>query len=191
LAGRVEAEAHRLAALVDDILDLSQAEAAEVRHRPVPITAVMSEIEAQFAALAADRGVALLVDPIPEEALVSGDRRQLRTMLANLVDNAIKYSATGEGQEPEVRVRVVVDAGRVGISVTDEGIGVSEAHLDRIFERFYRVDRARSRQTGGTGLGLSIVRHLVESHGGRVDLESAMGAGTTVRVVLPPGTRSA
>ncbi|HUG74064.1 MAG TPA: ATP-binding protein [Acidimicrobiia bacterium] len=185
LAGRVESEAHRLAELVDDILDLSQAEAIEVRHKPVPIAAVMGEIETQFADLAADRGVALVVEPVPEEALVSGDRRQLRTMIANLVDNAIKYSAAGEGRKPDVRVSVVVDGGRVRVSVTDEGIGVSEAHLDRIFERFYRVDRARSRQTGGTGLGLSIVRHIARTHRGDVTVTSTEGVGSTFAVDLP------
>jgi signal transduction histidine kinase len=185
LAGRVETEAHRLAALVDDILDLSQAEAAEVRHRPVPIAAVLGEVETQFADLAADRGVALVVETVPGEALVSGDRRQLRTMVANLVDNAIKYSATGEGRNPEVRVSVVAEGARVRISVSDEGIGISDTHLDRIFERFYRVDRARSRQTGGTGLGLSIVRHIARTHRGDVTVTSTEGVGSTFTVDLP------
>jgi two-component system sensor histidine kinase SenX3 len=185
LAGRVEVEAHRLAELVDDILDLSQAEAAEVRYRPVPIAAVLGEIESQFADLAVDRGVTLIVDPVPEEALVSGDRRQLRTMVANLVDNAIKYSATGEGRSPEVRVSVVAEGARVRISVSDEGIGISDTHLDRIFERFYRVDRARSRQTGGTGLGLSIVRHIARTHRGDVTVTSTEGVGSTFTVDLP------
>lgn len=185
LAGRVETEAHRLAKLVDDILDLSQAEAADVDHRPVSIGEVVGEVESQLAGLAADRGVALVVEPIPDGAIVIGDRRQLRTMIANLVDNAIKYSTPGEGRSAEVRVVVAAEGGRVRVTVADEGIGISEAHVDRIFERFYRVDRARGRQTGGTGLGLSIVRHIARTHRGDVSVRSVEGVGSTFTVDLP------
>jgi two-component system, OmpR family, sensor histidine kinase SenX3 len=187
-AGRVEAEAHRLSALVDDILDLSQAEAAEVHHRPVALGSVVAEAVASVAEVAAEHGVELVTEPVPLEAVVSGDQRQLRIMLANLVENAVEYSipaVEGGGTPPVVRTGVSVDGDRIRIRVEDSGIGISEAHLDRIFERFYRVDRARSRDSGGTGLGLSIVRHIARSHRGEVTVRSVEGEGSTFTVELP------
>ncbi|MEX1051014.1 MAG: ATP-binding protein, partial [Gemmatimonadales bacterium] len=118
---------------------------------------------------------------------VQVDPDALRQILTNLFDNALRY--TPEGGTITFATRRVDDG--VELSVTDTGSGIPAEHLPRVFERFYRVDPGRSRDQGGTGLGLSIVRHLVESHGGRVDLESALGIGTTVRLVLPPGTRTA
>ena len=131
-------------------------------------------------------GVALVVAGVPAAARVTGDSRQLRSILSNLVDNAIKYSIPGEGTAPpRVIVATAVRGDRVVIEVIDEGIGIAEGHLDRIFERFYRVDRARSRATGGTGLGLSIVRHIALNHGGDVTVASAEGKGSTFPVTLP------
>jgi signal transduction histidine kinase len=118
--------------------------------------------------------------------MVPGDERQLRTMLGNLIDNAVKYSDPRPGHAaPRVWVRARVEAEQVVLEVEDEGIGIPEAHLGRIFERFYRVDRARSRATGGTGLGLSIVRHVALNHGGQVAVESRLGEGSLFRVRLP------
>jgi two-component system, OmpR family, sensor histidine kinase SenX3 len=184
LADRVQAEAHRLADLVDDILDLSQAEAVEVVHRPVSMRMVLTEVQAELADIAADRGVDLLVEPVPEEARVAGDHRQLRALVTNLVENAIKYSGDG-GERSVVRVTTETAGERVWVHVEDRGIGISEAHLDRIFERFYRVDRARSRESGGTGLGLSIVRHIARTHRGDVTVRSVEGEGSTFTVDLP------
>jgi signal transduction histidine kinase len=108
-------------------------------------------------------------------------------MLSNLVDNAIKYSFPDEakGGRATVTVRAEAHDRTVVIEVFDEGIGIPEAHIERIFERFYRVDRARSRETGGTGLGLSIVRHIARNHHGDVAVESGEGEGSTFRVTLP------
>jgi signal transduction histidine kinase len=186
LAGRLEAEAQRLAHLLDDMLDLSEAEAAAGPGQPVSLAAVVAEVSAPAGEAARRAGVALVVEDMPAEAVVAGDERQLRTMLGNLIDNAVKYSDPQEGRPaPRVWVRGRVEGERVVLEVQDEGIGIPEAHLGRIFERFYRVDRARSRATGGTGLGLSIVRHVALNHGGDVAVESRLGEGSLFRVSLP------
>ena len=186
LAGRLEAEAQRLAHLLDDMLDLSQAEAAAGPGRPVALAAVVAEVAGSAGEAARRAGVNLVVEEIPAGAIVPGDERQLRTMLGNLIDNAVKYSDPQEGRPaPRVWVRCRVEGERVVLEVQDEGIGIPEGHLGRIFERFYRVDRARSRATGGTGLGLSIVRHVALNHGGEVAVESRLGEGSLFRVWLP------
>ena len=109
------------------------------------------------------------------------DRRALEQVLTNLLDNAIKYA--GEGARVTVSVALAGD--RVEIAVADDGLGISPAHLGRVFERFYRVDAGRSRELGGTGLGLSIVKHLVEAMGGQVTVDSAVGHGSVFSVTLP------
>ena len=114
---------------------------------------------------------------------VRGDETQLTSMFSNLVENAVKYTLLGG----RVEVTGSSDEDEVVVRVSDTGIGISEEGLPRIFERFYRVDKARSKETGGTGLGLSIVRHVAENHGGRVAVESALGEGTTLTVCLPRG----
>src|SRR3954469_13264807 len=131
------------------------------------------------------RGVALLVDA-PTVPAVRGSSRDLSLMVRNLIDNAVRY--TGEGGSVDVSVRP--DAGAVVLRVSDTGIGIPARELPRIFERFYRVDRARSRETGGTGLGLAIVRHIVENHDGEIDVRSELGRGTTFEVRLPSATGS-
>jgi two-component system sensor histidine kinase SenX3 len=185
-AGRLQVEAARLSHLLDDMLDLSQAEVEAHPGLPVPLAAVVAEVAGPARDTAALGGVDLIVEEIPVDAVVPGDERQLRTMLGNLLDNAIKYSDPHPGRRaPRVWVRARVEGARVVIEVQDEGIGIPEAHLGRVFERFYRVDRARSRATGGTGLGLSIVRHVALNHGGEVGVESRFGEGSLFRVSLP------
>jgi signal transduction histidine kinase len=186
LAGLLEAEAQRLAHLLDDMLDLSQAEAAERPGQPVPLAAVVAAVSPSAGEAARRVGVDLIVEEIPAQAVVPGDERQLRTMLGNLIDNAVKYSDPRAGRPaPRVWVRGRLEGDQVVLEVQDEGIGIPEAHLGRIFERFYRVDRARSRATGGTGLGLSFVRHVALIHGGEVSVESRLGEGSVFRVRLP------
>jgi two-component system sensor histidine kinase SenX3 len=186
LAERLQTESTRLSRLVGDILDLSQSEALSAREDPVAIAGVVRAVVEELGDGARSAGVNLAVDPIDPSLQVAGDPRQLRTMLSNLVENAIKYSfATEGGDEPTVTVRARADNDVVVLEVADQGIGIPEAHIERIFERFYRVDRARSRETGGTGLGLSIVRHIVRSHSGEVSVESAEGEGSTFGVRLP------
>jgi signal transduction histidine kinase len=114
-----------------------------------------------------------------------GDVRQLESAVGNLVDNAVKYTAAGRDGAGTVTVTLEADADEAAVTVVDEGIGIAREHLDRIFERFYRVDRGRSRQTGGTGLGLAIVRHVVLNHGGSVSVESLPGEGSTFVIRLP------
>jgi two-component system sensor histidine kinase SenX3 len=185
LAGHLQTEAERLARLLDDMLDLSEVETRGLARQPVSIGELVAEVVSSARQQAAEAGVRLFAENAPAEAVVVGDRRGLLSLLANLVDNAIKYSGPGRDEPPRVWVRARVEGDNVVVEVEDEGIGIPEAHLDRVFERFYRVDRARSRETGGTGLGLSIVRHVALSHQGEVSVRSTVGEGSCFRVVLP------
>ncbi len=182
LAKRVAAEAERLGRIIDDLLDLSRIEANESpRQEMVPLTVIVGQaVELQRPA-AATSGVRLEVDDSPRHLAVPGDRRDLVSAVSNLVDNAIKYSE--QGSLVQVRVRSESDA--VEIAVIDEGPGIPARDMERIFERFYRVDRARSRSTGGTGLGLSIVRHVAVNHSGSVRVDSREGEGSTFTLRLP------
>jgi two-component system phosphate regulon sensor histidine kinase PhoR len=131
---------------------------------------------------AADSGVALRWEGAPVTVL--GSTKDLALLARNLLENAVRYTPRGGRVSVEVRG----DDGRARLRVEDTGIGIPLRDLPRIFERFYRVDRARSRDTGGTGLGLSIARHVVERHGGEIDADSELGRGSTFRVTLPAGT---
>jgi two-component system sensor histidine kinase SenX3 len=182
LAERVVREADRLARIVDDLLDLSQIEAQEAPTRePLPVALLISEAIDHVQAAADTVGVPLKVWPRPPDVEIRCDHRQLRSALVNLVDNAVKYS--GRGDTVEIGARL--DGDRVAIVVRDHGIGIPSRDLERIFERFYRVDRARSRETGGTGLGLAIVRHVAQVHGGEVTVESREGEGSTFTLSVP------
>jgi two-component system sensor histidine kinase SenX3 len=182
LAERVVRESDRLAQIVDDLLDLSQIEAQEAPSRePFPIALLVSEAIDHVQAAAETAGVPLQVAPRPPDVEIRCDHRQLRSALVNLVDNAIKYSGAGESVEVGARL----DGERVALVVQDHGIGIPARDLERIFERFYRVDRARSRDTGGTGLGLAIVRHVAQVHGGEVTVQSREGEGSTFTLYLP------
>jgi two-component system sensor histidine kinase SenX3 len=126
-------------------------------------------------------GIVIEVVNHATHATVACDRRQMVSAIANLLDNAVKYSE----RDGEVLLSAAVDGPSLLLTVTDEGIGIPTRDLERIFERFYRVDHARSRDTGGTGLGLAIVRHVVRAHGGEVSVESVEGQGSAFRVTLP------
>jgi two-component system phosphate regulon sensor histidine kinase PhoR len=117
---------------------------------------------------------------------LQADENRLQEVIYNLLDNAVKYSQPGG----TVSLRAEIVADRVRISVADQGVGIREAELPRIFERFYRADKARSRELGGTGLGLSIVKHIVQLHGGAVEAASELGKGTTISVFLPVNLHS-
>jgi two-component system, OmpR family, sensor histidine kinase SenX3 len=182
LADRVQREANRLGRIVDDLLDLSLIEAQEAPIRePVPVHVVLHEAAERVRGAADTVGIPLSVAPVATDIVVTGDSSQLVSAVTNLLDNAVKYSEFGDPVEVDA---AVVD-GRVCISVRDHGIGIPSRDLERIFERFYRVDRARSRATGGTGLGLSIVRHVAQVHGGDVTVESTEGEGSTFRFRVP------
>ncbi len=182
LAKRVAAEAERLGRIIDDLLDLSRIEANESpRQEMVPLTVIVGQAVELLRPAATSSGIRLEVDDPPRHLVVPGDRRDLVSAVSNLVDNAIKYSERGS----LVQVRVGSDDQVVEIAVIDEGVGIPARDMERIFERFYRVDRARSRTTGGTGLGLSIVRHVAVNHSGSVRVESREGSGSTFTLTLP------
>jgi len=182
LADQVQREATRLGRIVDDLLDLSLIEAQEAPIRePVPVHIVLHEAAERVRGAADAVGTPLSVSPVATDLVVTGDSSQLVSAVTNLLDNAVKYSEPGDPVEVDA---AVVDES-VCISVRDHGIGIPSRDLERIFERFYRVDRARSRATGGTGLGLSIVRHVAQAHGGDVTVESTEGEGSTFRFRVP------
>ena len=182
LAERIVKEAERLARIVDDLLDLSLIETQEGPPRAtVPLEVLVDDAVDQLRPAAAASGINLQVHPGVTGALVACDRRQVVSAIANLIDNAVTYS---EPKSP-VTVSTALLGDHVEVSVRDAGIGIPSRDLERIFERFYRVDQARSRDTGGTGLGLSIVRHVARAHGGEVTVESVEGQGSTFRFVLP------
>jgi two-component system sensor histidine kinase SenX3 len=182
LAGRIAAEVERAWRLIEDLLEFSRVEAEQQPgHEPVSIADVTHVAAGRVSAVAEQKGVRLDVPDFPTAPEVYGDREQLIMALANLLDNAVKYSDAGT----TVRVRATVDGEAVAVSVSDEGIGIPARDLDRIFERFYRVDAARDRRTGGTGLGLAIVRHVATNHGGTVSVESQEGVGSAFTLRLP------
>ena len=185
LTARMQSEAHRVAALVDDILDLSLVESEAPDMEQVDVVGVVREASQRVAVVAADAGMDISVDSPDGPIVILGDRRQLVSAIANLLDNAVKYSAFRRDPDASVWVRVSTSGPTVVVEVEDKGVGIPERHRARIFERFYRVDRARSRSDGGTGLGLAIVRHVALSHGGAVEVESTPGVGSTFRLLLP------
>jgi two-component system phosphate regulon sensor histidine kinase PhoR len=175
--------AHRLVALVDDLLGLARAESKPtVVRAPVAVAPVARAVVAALDHAITEKRLDVGVD-VPEDTMVWADPESLRQILSNLVDNAVKY--TPEGGTVDVSAGRAGEGGLVDLRVSDTGIGIPTEHQDRVFERFYRVDRARSREVGGTGLGLSIVKHLVESMGGSVALASTPGHGSTFTVTLP------
>jgi two-component system sensor histidine kinase SenX3 len=193
LSRRMRAEAERLGRIIEDLLDLSRIEAEESPRRdPLEVPLVLAQAIDRLRPSAEHRGIHLDVAE-PEGLVIRGDRRQLVSAVHNLVDNAIKYSEDASS----VQVTVSHDNGWVELAVADHGIGIPSRDLERIFERFYRVDRARSRDTGGTGLGLAIVRHVASNHGGEVTVQSHEGEGSTFTLRIPdqfgpgPGSREA
>ena len=181
-AGRVQHEAVRLSRLVQELIDLSRLQGADPlpEPRPVQVDAVVREALDRTRTLAAARAISLVRGGTCG-LVVLGSEAQLVTAVANLVENAVAYSP--DATRVAVAVREV--AGAVEISVSDQGIGISAADLERVFERFYRADPARSRATGGTGLGLAIVKHVAANHGGEVRLWSEPGVGSTFTLRVP------
>ncbi len=178
--GHIHAEAARLVTLIDDILRLSQLDEGDAMPtEPVDLLAVSQEAAENLHDAAAARNVTVSVTGQP--AVLPGVRRLIYEIVYNLCDNAIKYNRDGG----RVDVTVAADAGGSSITVADTGIGIAPEHQGRVFERFYRVDKSHSKASGGTGLGLSIVKHAVQYHHGRIELESTPGTGTTIRVVFP------
>jgi len=181
LAERIVTESHRMSRIVDDLLDLSRVEFGGTEEwTDIDLATVLVEVVSTNQHAAKRQGLGLSLTG-SAELLVRGDRSQLVSVFSNLVDNAIKYSEIAG----VVNVSSTIKGDEIMVSVTDHGIGIAERDQKRIFERFYRVDKARSRATGGTGLGLSIVRHIVLEHGGAIDVRSEEGVGSTFTVRLP------
>src|SRR5579871_2898375 len=189
LAERMQTEAFRVARIIDDLLDLSRIESEEAPQRePLPVHTVVAQAVERMRPVAEHRGITIDVSEGPRRLTVVGDRRQLVSAVHNLLDNAVKYSE--DDSVVEVRIRSSAeppDTTWAEISVEDHGIGIPSRDLERIFERFYRVDRARARDTGGTGLGLAIVRHVATNHRGEVTVVSHEGQGSVFTLRLPAG----
>ena len=184
LAERLANEAFRVGNTIDDLLELSRLEVATgLAADCVVVADVVGEAADRVRPAAEQRGIEIDVEPPPHRVTVVGDRRQLVSALTNLLDNAVKYSEPGSA----IVVWARTGGAWVDIAVRDHGIGIPRRDLERIFERFYRVDRARSRETGGTGLGLAIVRHVASNHRGEVRVESREGVGSTFTLRLPAG----
>jgi two-component system phosphate regulon sensor histidine kinase PhoR len=182
---RIEEQAERLHQLILDMLQLARIESGQQVFAIVDfhLADLIDECLAQFADLASAKEIDLVGELPDEEITARGDEEGWRTILSNLIDNAIKYTPSGG----KVVVRCEARNATVILEVRDTGIGVAEKEQGRIFERFYRVDRARSRELGGTGLGLSIVKNLTQAFGGSVSVQSQPGRGSTFRVTLPCG----
>ena len=179
----MERHSKRLQRLVDDLLSLAQLESshAELEISVVRMDELFNNLIRDWKEKLTGKKLKVIVDLPSETSVLRADGTRLEEALHNLLDNAVKFSP----DNGQIRLRGTRCGSNVVLSVADDGIGISKEHLPRIFERFYRADKARSRELGGTGLGLAIVKHIAQLHGGRVEAESELGRGTTIRIVLP------
>ncbi|HEX8526851.1 ATP-binding protein [Allosphingosinicella sp.] len=179
----VHEEAKRMQRLVEDLISLSRIEAERFStpRDPLPLAELIEEARRGSRGLTDERGSELRVESEPDLPEVTGDRNEILQLLDNLIGNALRYGRKGA----PVRIRMRREREMVRLTVSDEGEGIEPRHIPRITERFYRVDPSRSRSLGGTGLGLAIVKHIVERHRGRLHIESELGRGTDVHVLLP------
>ena len=182
----IREHAWRLARLTDDLLKLSRIEAGrlELEMRPIRVEALVNGCVETARLNAKTRGLEIHVDLQKNSPAVRGDGAQLGEVLQNLLDNALQYTPSGG----HIEVKARSNGHEVVFTVSDTGIGIPQSDLERVFERFYRVDAARSREAGGTGLGLAIARHIVEAHGGRIWVESAIGQGSRFHFSIPTVT---
>jgi two-component system phosphate regulon sensor histidine kinase PhoR len=182
---KIHRHAERLSSLVDDLLVLSELESGVDRPEPPPvrIAPAIDHVCALLEEKASAKGIAIHFQVGGEAEQVIADRAKLEQVLLNLLDNAIKYTPEGGS----ITISTSEAEGMLKVDVRDTGIGIPEKDLPRIFERFYRVDAARSREQGGTGLGLAIVKHIVQQYGGSVSVESMPGKGSTFSFTLRRG----
>ena len=182
LVALIQRQSAHMKELIDDLMDLAQIEsgAVELKKELVPVTDLLREVAKDLAADAARRGVAIVVTG-EESASVYGDRRRILQVARNLLDNAVKFSPEGA----PVELQAFREPGWAGFSVSDRGPGIARAERDKIFQRFYQVDRSRSKTRPGSGLGLAIVKHILQLHGGAVTVEGEPGSGSTFLVRLP------
>lgn len=180
-AGRMVSEADRLSILIADLLDLSRLEdPTKLASESCDLSQIVKDEIEHLGIPLMEAGLALTSE-LPEEQTLMGDPRQLRLLVRNLLENAVQYTPSGGS----IRVSLGTEGGRASLSVRDDGPGIPQDALEKIFERFYRVDPGRSRDRGGTGLGLAIVKHIAERHHGEVAVESELGMGSTFIVRLP------
>jgi len=181
----IRRNAERMHHLINDILELSSIESGKITIEPKKsnLSNLTDEVFTNLSAKAAEKQISL-VNEISKETSVFADAARLEQMLTNLIDNAVKFNREGGS----VKVSHAQSGGNDVISVADTGEGISNEHLQRIFERFYRTDRARSRDIGGTGLGLAIVKHLARLHGGEISVTSTLGKGSVFSIELPKNT---
>jgi two-component system phosphate regulon sensor histidine kinase PhoR len=174
---------NRLGVLVDDLLTLAQLESTNpnLQLSNVRLSELFAAIVRDWAKKFAEKKLSVDVSVASDLPSIRADETRLQEVLYNLLDNTLKYSRPGG----KIRLQAQKHGDEIALIVSDTGVGIGEADLPRIFERFYRADKARSRELGGTGLGLSIVKHIAQMHGGRVEAESELGRGTTIRVMLP------
>ena len=181
IAARMVDEAHRAVNSIDDLLELSRIESGPLGHDVLDLREVVEAATSRGRGVGDSTGVTVTTIDSGESLMLRADRRQIESAIGNLVENAVKYS----DRNGVVEVRTRVGERSIEVAVVDRGDGIPHRDLDRIFERFYRVDRARSRETGGSGLGLSIVRHVAANHGGTVLVSSTEGEGSTFVLQLP------
>jgi len=181
--GKIKDQSMRLSAIVSDLLTLSRLESErdESEDSPFDLRQIVQSMAQTFSQTGQEKGIAVETDITDKPVNVMGDAAAIRQLMSNLLDNAVKYTPEGG----RIDVRLLIDGDKTAIEVQDTGIGINPKDQARIFERFYRVDKARSRELGGTGLGLSIVRHIAITHGGGVTVQSKPGGGSTFRVTLP------
>src|SRR5438552_2784446 len=179
----MERHSKRLGLLVDDLLSLTQLESAntELELNQVRVKELFNNLIHDWKEKFAAKNLKLVVDLPPDLQTIPADETRLQEVLYNLLENAVKYSREGG----EIRLQAAGRGSEIVLNVSDDGIGISRDQLPRIFERFYRADKARSREHGGTGLGLAIAKHIAQLHGGRIEAESELGRGTTIRMFLP------
>ncbi|HNX98357.1 MAG TPA: ATP-binding protein, partial [Candidatus Aminicenantes bacterium] len=182
--GIIARHTERLILLARDLLTLSELEERpqDIAREVVDLRRLLDDVLALFTRRIAEKGLTLArpAGPGTEKVLVTGDPARLDQLLINLIDNAVKYTDRGG-----ITLALTAGATETCLEVIDSGVGIPAEALPRIFDRFFVVDRSRSRQSGGTGLGLSIVKHIVQQHGGRLEVESQPGRGSTFRVILP------
>jgi two-component system sensor histidine kinase SenX3 len=189
LTERIHSEAFRVNRIIEDLLDLSRLESeGQPVREPVPVGLFIAEAIERIRAMADQRGIRLSFTEPDTPLLVTGDRRQLVSAIHALLENAVNYSPDGDSvliTTTRYESSDDISTPLVRVAIVDHGVGIPARDLERIFERFYRVDQGRSRQTGGTGLGLSIVRHVAQNHGGSVGVASREGDGSTFTLDLP------
>lgn len=186
LASRLRSEAVRMAHVIDDIVRLAETESLATRFTAVNVSELVDGAADSVAMLASSKGIDLVRGEMAT-GVVDGSDEQMMSAVRNLLENAITYTAV-KGEGGTVDYRVERSDGLMCIVVRDTGVGIAKQYIDRVFERFFRVDRARSRESGGTGLGLSIVRNVAQAHGGSVSVTSEVGVGSTFTIRIPDGS---